>query len=168
MKCYNCGNLGHSAKNCPKGIKCHKCKKYGHMSKDCPNNNSNSNDSNSIKCYTCGKTGHKMGECPNKKGQYCYLCGKSGHIKANCPDKDKKNKKEESKDEDRINVDDDNNLNCPICLQNSSDGRKFQVSKCGHIICKECCNSIFKSSNNSKCPICKKSVNKNDYVDIYI
>ena len=185
MKCYNCGGMGHSAKNCPKGIICHKCKKPGHMSKDCPssknsnninnnnininsnNNNSQNNEVGAIKCYNCGKLGHKISECPNKKGKYCYICGKSGHIQAQCPEKSKKNNKEEVK-EDKINVEEDNVLNCPICLTNSTEGKKFKVSICGHIICKDCCDSLFKSSSSSTCPLCKKQVNKNSYRDIYI
>ena len=184
MKCYNCGGIGHSAKNCTKGIICHKCKKPGHMSKDCPsfknnnnNNNKNINFSNSnpnnemssIKCYNCGKTGHKMTECPNKRGKYCYICGKSGHIQANCPEKSKKNdKKEGIKEEDKINIEENNFLNCPICFTNSSEGKKFKVSICGHIICKDCYDSIFKLRSNSTCPICKTPVDKNNYRDIYI
>ena len=185
MKCYNCGGMGHSAKNCPKGTICHKCKKPGHMSKDCPsfknsnninnnnininsnNNNSLNNEIGAIKCYNCGKLGHKISECPNKKGKYCYICGKSGHIQAQCPEKSKKNNKEEVK-EDKINVEEDNVLNCPICLTNSTEGKKFKVSVCGHIICKDCCDSLFKSSSSSTCPLCKKPVNKNNYRDIYI
>ena len=185
MKCYNCGEFGHSAKNCSKGIICHKCNKPGHMSKNCPshkndniNNNNNNinlnnndnknNEAGAIKCYNCGKIGHKMSECPNKKGKYCYICGKSGHIQAQCPDKSKKKKeKKQKEEEDEINLE-DNNLNCPICFINSSSGKKFLVSICGHIICKDCCNSIFKSSNSSYCPICKKEVKRDNYRELYI
>ena len=181
MKCYNCGGIGHSAKNCPKGLICHKCKKPGHMSKDCPsfknnnsinNNNNINNEKTEMKCFNCGKTGHKVSECPNKKGKYCYLCGKSGHIQADCPEKNKKNnnenKKEEMKEEDKINLEENNYLNCPICFSNSSEGKKFKVSNCGHIICKDCCNSLLKSVIFPSCPICKTPVKKDSYRDIYI
>ena len=179
MKCYNCGELVHLAKNCNKGIICHKCKKPGHLSKDCPsksNNNMNKNINNidnknnePIKCYNCGKTGHKVSECPNKRGKFCYICGKSGHFKSQCPDKNKKNKeKKEEKEEDKINIEDNNNLNCPICFDNSSSGKKFLVSVCGHIICKDCRDSIFKSSNSSQCPICKTQVKKDNYRELFI
>jgi len=183
-KCYNCGNYGHSAKNCPKGLICHKCKQPGHMSKNCPsiqnknninnnvhNNNNNQENSGDIKCFNCGKTGHKNSECPNKKGKFCYLCGKSGHIKANCPDKNNKNKKDlnkEQKEEDMINVEDNNVINCPICFLSSTSGKKFKVSNCGHIICRECVDYIFKTSGNSVCPLCKKPVKKSDFMDIFV
>ena len=174
MKCYNCGEIGHSYLKCPKGELCHNCKKPGHKSRDCPNTKTDINKNNEeIKCYNCGKVGHKSMECPNKKGKYCYICGKSGHFKSQCPDKNKQNKKEDKKlekkeEDDKINVEENNVINCPICFENSTSGKKFQVSNCGHIICKECINGIFKSSNSSFCPICKRPVNKNNFMDIFI
>ncbi len=223
MNCHNCGELGHMAKDCPKGKLCHKCKKPGHMSIDCPssNNNSNQGDNNfkniichickqkghmsrdcpskkdynntgelkcyncgksghkinecpdkkengELKCYNCGKPGHKVEECPNKRGMYCYNCGKAGHRKAECPEKNKNNKNEDKKEQedDKINLDENNVINCPICFGNSTSGKKFKVTNCGHIICKDCCEAIFKSNN--KCPICKKEINKNNLVDIFV
>mgnify|MGYP003571525798 CR=1 FL=1 len=179
MQCYNCKEIGHSAKNCPKGIICHKCKQPGHLSKDCPSSirknkdrneiNPIENPKNDIKCFNCGKSGHKSTECPNKKGKFCYLCGKEGHLKVNCPNKNKNKKDEDKKEEnDKINIDENNVVNCPICFLNSNDGIKFKVAKCGHIICKNCCEAMFKSSNSTKCPMCKKQVNKNDFMDIFL
>ena len=192
MKCYNCGNLGHKSIDCPNkkansnnsntsGIICHKCKQKGHMLKDCPlaqntNNNNinnsinNNNNENQIKCYNCGQLGHKSIECPNQKGKFCYNCKKSGHIKANCPEKNKGGKKEENieKTGDENNDDENNVLNCPICFMNTTSGKKFQVAKCGHIICKDCCNSLFKSSNITHCPICKMELKKENFMDIFI
>ena len=101
-------------------------------------------------------------------------------MSANCPEKDKskkKSRKEEDQKEinksdiNKVNNDNDdedtNKVNCPICFANSSNGKKFQVSKCGHIICKDCWNSIL-SKSDFKCPICKKNLNKNDLTDIFI
>ena len=67
-----------------------------------------------------------------------------------------------------INDEDNNVINCPICFSNSSSGKKFKVGNCGHIICKECCDQLFKSSNSTHCPICKKSLNKSNFMDIYV
>ena len=176
MQCYNCKGMGHTAKNCPKGIICHKCKQPGHLSKDCPSsfnkneqNNQNENEQKEMKCYNCGKSGHKSRECPNKKGKYCYICGKSGHFKVNCPNRHQKKEEEDKKEEkDMINVDESNVVNCPICFSSSNDGIKFKVGKCGHIICKTCCESLFKSHVSIQCPLCKKQVNKNDFMDIFV
>jgi Zinc knuckle len=38
-KCYNCGDNGHAARNCPnkeKGAKCYGCGEFGHISPECP------------------------------------------------------------------------------------------------------------------------------------
>ena len=182
MQCYNCKQFGHTTKNCPKGIICHKCKQPGHLGRDCPllshknkndnEINQNENPQNDLKCYNCGKSGHKSNECPNKKGKFCYLCGKQGHFKAHCPNKNKakqEDKKEkDKKEDDGINLDENNVVNCPICFQSSNDGIKFKVGKCGHIICKNCCESLFKSKTNIQCPMCKKQVDKNDFMDIFV
>lgn len=36
MECYNCGNIGHSIKSCPK-LDCKKCGATGHFAKECQN-----------------------------------------------------------------------------------------------------------------------------------
>ena len=41
LKCYNCGQKGHTSKNCPKEIK--------------------------MQCYICGQAGQKSFNCPSKK-----------------------------------------------------------------------------------------------------
>ncbi|XP_013146518.1 PREDICTED: uncharacterized protein LOC106109531, partial [Papilio polytes] len=44
VRCYNCGDLGHSSYGCPnkgKGIKCFKCNDFGHISTACNKKSSN-------------------------------------------------------------------------------------------------------------------------------
>ena len=164
LKCYNCGGEGHKSIECPKKKEncCYKCGKPGHKSINCPEKK----DNEPLKCYNCGSTGHKYFECPKKKDNCCHTCGKSGHFSANCPNKGIK------KDESKFNnngedKEENNKMNCPICLENSDKGIKFQVAKCGHIICTNCWNNILKT-DNKKCPICKKLVDKDGLTNIFI
>ena len=183
--CHKCKKTGHISSNCPQTNNNfnHQRNNNRGNNHDTQNNNinnrineNNGNDAD-IKCYNCGKIGHKTYDCPQKKGKLCYICGNPGHISSNCPQKNNKYKNRqrmEDKGDDKkspnniqINDDDENNkVICPICFVNSNSEKKFQVSKCGHILCKLCWDKIL--INKKICPICKKNVNKNDLVEIFI
>ena len=50
----------------------------------------------------------------------------------------------------------------------SQSGCMFMTSKCGHILCKQCWNTLFKNSLKTKCPLCKKEVDKKELIEIFI
>ena len=55
-----------------------------------------------------------------------------------------------------IEMNDD--FNCPICIKNVKENPEivFSISKCKHIICKECWSKCLEIK--MECPICKKKV----------
>ena len=60
LKCFNCGEVGHSRRACPK-----------------------------IKCFTCGENGHFSSSCSLKADRIseraCYICGEKSHLANTCP-----------------------------------------------------------------------------------
>ena len=104
MKCHNCKQFGHMARECPNDTKrlncilcgkdthesfdcnekmCFKCNKIGHQARDC-------NERDVVKCGKCNHVGHRENRClkewnspnENKLRVYsCIECGKEGHIK---------------------------------------------------------------------------------------
>lgn len=57
-------------------IKCNNCGQVGHMAKDCPN------DGQLKPCGLCAGLGHEMWACPLKS--ICFNCGVPGHVSREC------------------------------------------------------------------------------------
>ena len=191
-KCWNCGSTDHQSGCCPKSKMCNICYKQGHLCANCPLNN----DKNNIKCFFCGQTGHKKDECPKRKNNNnqnqdlkCFNCGKFGHKSYECPEKSQKkvcykckqpghisahcpNVRKINNNVNQINNneedDKESNAKCPICFATSQAGCMFYTSRCGHILCKQCWNSLFIKETKVKCPLCKKFVEKKDLIEIFI
>ena len=72
-------------------IKCRNCKEFGHMAKECPNERSRPNcilcgkdthdsfDCDAKLCFKCNQVGHKASECTKTNVMKCNQCGQIGH-----------------------------------------------------------------------------------------
>lgn len=84
--CFVCGLFGHNAKQCTQGQDCFICKKGGHMAKDCPDKHMRNTQQSTTLCLRCGETGHDMFGCANDyppddvKEIKCYVCKQNGHL----------------------------------------------------------------------------------------
>lgn len=82
IKCNNCGEVGHMAKDCPKDGQlkpCGLCAGLGHEMWACP--------MKSI-CFNCGVPGHVSRECNQRRGvperKICTICFRSDHHRFQC------------------------------------------------------------------------------------
>ncbi|CAM0873825.1 unnamed protein product [Alopecurus aequalis] len=84
--CFVCGLFGHNVKQCTQGQDCFICKKGGHMAKDCPDKHMRNSQQSTTLCLRCGETGHDMFGCGNDyppddvKEIKCYVCKQNGHL----------------------------------------------------------------------------------------
>ncbi|XP_021892639.1 zinc finger CCHC domain-containing protein 7-like isoform X2 [Carica papaya] len=88
--CFVCGSLDHGAKQCQKVQNCFICKNGRHHAKDCPEKH-NSVFKTGNMCLKCGDAGHDMFSCRNDyveddlKEIQCYACKNFGHLSCVSP-----------------------------------------------------------------------------------
>ena len=79
--CHNCGEEGHSKKDCtnPKKVTCRNCDAEGHVSKECPL----PRDYSRVQCQNCKEMGHTKVRCkaplvPDEDGGAGHGAGEGG------------------------------------------------------------------------------------------
>ena len=77
-------------------IKCRNCRQFGHMARECPNERSRPNcilcgsdkhdsvDCTAKLCFKCNQVGHKANECTKTDVMKCAACGQIGHERNRC------------------------------------------------------------------------------------
>lgn len=56
-------------------------------------------------------------------------------------------------------------MECTVCFE--SLNKVFLTARCGHILCKECWDQLFKAEKKPGCPYCKKAVIKNHLIKLF-
>ena len=99
VKCVNCEEIGHRARDCPTPrvdkFACRNCKQSGHQSSECPEPRS----AERVECRKCNQSqsltrfvasiltetvGHFSKDCPTGGGNNCRNCGEEGHMSKEC------------------------------------------------------------------------------------
>lgn len=94
IKCYDCGEIGHVKRNCPKNkqkeFRCFRCNKTGHFARNCNSiggyqDSRTTRGQSSAHCLFCGGE-HLMKECREfrESCMICCFCGDSTHKSFQC------------------------------------------------------------------------------------